>query len=595
MRWGIQDFKGLQEGKLALEDGTLTVLTGANSSGKSSILQSILMVTQSFYHSGGLVLNGPLVRLGDARDLVRTGAPTEKIGLSFEIPDQNDELDEQSSHNIKVFASMRPSEDSSTLHISRLMLSPTDDENSESAVFDKIRSRGTDIQAAVQATDANDGTEFLHVKNTFGSDRKILRTYIRMEGLDPVEIVQVADKNEIFTRYRHEIEAILNSPNPEKSQILTSSTRFQTAENRLYIGIIEFSTLLAGALKNSVEAGIDSDLGILLSVPRGNMLKLLEIWATLDKNTRNRALDITATARSSRPYVKHTLGRRAVFRTQPQWRQIGGVLELQLQQRLQATLTALSSLSFGLRSFSTKVQYLGPLRDEPRVVWDQWNELTRGLPVGTRGEYSAVRLSQRARRPTTYRRPNGDTRTGTLREAVDDWLAYLQIGDGVTAKSVGKLGVRVELQLSGHPRDLTAVGVGVSQALPLVVAVLAVPEHSIFIVEQPELHLHPAVQARLADFFLQARPDITSIVETHSDAFVTRIRRRAAESSISPGRVDIVFVEPKDHGSTMRSLSITEFGDLTEWPAGFISGEDEDAKAILLANLKRIESSNAGD
>lgn len=220
-----------------------------------------------------------------------------------------------------------------------------------------------------------------------------------------------------------------------------------------------------------------------------------------------------------------------------------GILERDLRVKQDSSMRALSGLRSALDELSSQVQYLGPLRDEPRVVWTQWNEQARGLPVGARGEFSAALLSRRASRYVSYVDPGNQGQKHTLNAAVNDWLAYLEIGESVAAKSRGKLGVGVEVLVGGRPRDLTSVGVGVSQALPLLVAYLSVAPGSIFLIEQPELHLHPAVQARLADFMLLARPDVCAVVETHSEAFLTRIRRRVAEGGVDPDRVNVVFVE----------------------------------------------------
>lgn len=265
------------------------------------------------------------------------------------------------------------------------------------------------------------------------------------------------------------------------------------------------------------------------------------------------------------------------------------MLERSLAYHLRPSLGALASLGSTLEEFARQVQYLGPLRDEPRVVWTQWNEQARGLPVGSRGEFSAAVLSRRASRPIAYNRPNGDPAVEPLNTAVDEWLTYLDIGEGVAARSRGKLGVGVEVNIGGHARDLTSVGVGVSQALPLIVALLSVPRRSVFIVEQPELHLHPAVQARLADFMVTARQDLSVVVETHSEALLTRIRRRVAEEKIQPDRVRIVFVENDGFGASTRNLQVSSYGDLSEWPSGFISGGDDDTRAILQANLRRVK------
>src|SRR5580698_5246676 len=98
---------------------------------------------------------------------------------------------------------------------------------------------------------------------------------------------------------------------------------------------------------------------------------------------------------------------------------------------------------------------------------------------------------------------------------------------------MGKLGHELKVTTHGveRPHDLTNVGVGVSQVLPIVVMCLLAPVDSTMILEQPELHLHPAVQARLADFFLSiAKAGKQCIVETHSEYLINRLRLRSVQA-----------------------------------------------------------------
>lgn len=585
MRWGIEDFKGLRSATIDLAPGKLSVLTGVNSSGKSSALQSLLMMTQSLYHSGDIVLNGPLVRLGDAADLVRDGASPERIGLSLQLVEAQD-TESGTPGPIHAHISLSPSVDSVTLRTDRLEFGHEFDKHYGSLVLDKARSRGADLELAVNATQAASTEEFLHVKETFVADKQALRTYVRMEGLEPVEIVQLSTTEGIKSKYRSAISSFLEELAAGKYDASRRKSASLANDYLMYSAVNEFVDLINSSLSGDATES-SGDIRKLLESSRRNPYLFSREWKSTDSDVRAHAIDIAVEARSIRPYLHVALESSFLFRPRSS-RFDNGILEQRFSATYSQSISALVTLAESLNSISSRVQYLGPLRDEPRVVWSQWNELARGLPVGTRGEFSAVRLSQNAGRITRYCRPDGETVFGPLSEAVDEWLAYLQIGDSVSASSEGKLGVRLELKLAGQGRDLTAVGVGVSQALPLVVAVLAVPEDSIFIVEQPELHLHPAVQARLADFLLGARPDLTTVVETHSDAFVTRIRRRVAEGVIPQERVEIAFVEPTKGGSTMRILTVTELGDLTEWPTGFISGDDEDTRAILRANLGRV-------
>ncbi len=116
------------------------------------------------------------------------------------------------------------------------------------------------------------------------------------------------------------------------------------------------------------------------------------------------------------------------------------------------------------------------------------------------------------------------------------------------------------------------VGIGISQVLPVLVAAYG-SQGKLIAMEQPEIHLHPALQAELGDVFIEAalgERKNTFILETHSEHLILRLMRRIREGKISPDDIGVVFVEPLAHGSRFVELRIDEEGDfIDEWPGGF--------------------------
>jgi AAA ATPase-like protein len=131
------------------------------------------------------------------------------------------------------------------------------------------------------------------------------------------------------------------------------------------------------------------------------------------------------------------------------------------------------------------------------------------------------------------------------------------------------------------PQD---IGVGVSQMLPVVVGA-AEPNCTIFAVEQPELHIHPAVQVNLADIFLREALEDESkkrifLLETHSEHFVLRIMKRMRQSAegklpsgfppVTPIDVAVLLVEVISGKTIVREMLLNERGELVKaWPGGF--------------------------
>ncbi|MDE6523064.1 MAG: AAA family ATPase [Muribaculaceae bacterium] len=137
--------------------------------------------------------------------------------------------------------------------------------------------------------------------------------------------------------------------------------------------------------------------------------------------------------------------------------------------------------------------------------------------------------------------------------------------------------------------DLMHMGFGLSQILPIVTQGSISKAGDLMIVEDPEVHMHPSIQASMADFFIYLckEKQVNVMVETHSDHFITRLRRRIAEKVISPAMVNLVFVEHEEGCSEYQTISMSDTGRIEGgMPKGFMDSLDNDFRAIILANRK---------
>jgi len=115
-------------------------------------------------------------------------------------------------------------------------------------------------------------------------------------------------------------------------------------------------------------------------------------------------------------------------------------------------------------------------------------------------------------------------------------------------------------------------------------------------VEQPELHLNPKVQTRLADFFLSmALLGKQCLIETHSEYLITRLRLRSvlAEGDSFSNLMKLYFVEKNNGRSEFRSVKINEYGAIVDWPSGFFDQSQREVEDILLAAANKMKNLSA--
>jgi len=126
------------------------------------------------------------------------------------------------------------------------------------------------------------------------------------------------------------------------------------------------------------------------------------------------------------------------------------------------------------------------------------------------------------------------------------------------------------------------VGIGISQILPVIAYANGYKSKTILI-EQPEIHIHPALQAELGDVFIESalgENKNTFIIETHSEYLILRILRRIRETAkdkypqkenkITPNDISVLYIEPTDKGSIIMEMPVNEQGEFIKgWPGGF--------------------------
>jgi hypothetical protein len=212
----------------------------------------------------------------------------------------------------------------------------------------------------------------------------------------------------------------------------------------------------------------------------------------------------------------------------------------------------------------SRIRYLGPLRKFPTRI-ERLVEKSKKY-VGREGEGVASIL---------HRDPS-------IVAKVNEYMLIMQIPYELhviklDADGAGILGDIIALQLvdlrSNVVLSLEDVGFGISQVLPILVQ-LAISKSDMVLIEQPELHLHPAVQAHFGDLLIDGiTPDSKNqfIIETHSEHLLLRLQRRIREGILSSEDIRIYYIDAnKELGSYVQLIEMDDQGEfITAWPNGF--------------------------
>ena len=286
--------------------------------------------------------------------------------------------------------------------------------------------------------------------------------------------------------------------------------------------------------------------------------------------------------------------------------------------RVNGLRTLLSELILGparlVRDHLAQMTYVGPLRDIPTrsyrpqttpdearwahglAAWDLLYNDRRGDLMEEVNSW----LSDEERLRTSYRLERVQFREIPVPSAM-----HRMFERGLNEDDIGELqelylslATRTEIALRDFEKGILVapgdVGVGISQMVPVIVAALR-KQDGVLGVEQPELHVHPAIQVGMGDLFIRAAasdPDKfpsgkTLIIETHSEHIMLRLLRRVREQTedelppgtlgLTPDDLSVIYVESGLDGVRFRPLRIAPDGDFVDrWPVGFFEERAEE-------------------
>ena len=215
---------------------------------------------------------------------------------------------------------------------------------------------------------------------------------------------------------------------------------------------------------------------------------------------------------------------------------------------------------------------VAPLRSKPKRTYDPVRET-----ASPEGEHIPM-LMMRLDRTSTER-------WGSLHDDLVEFGRDAGLFADIKVKRHGKqMSDPFQLQVkvrSGPHANIMDVGYGVSQSLPILVDILAAKSSArrpqrpqtgrTFLLQQPEVHLHPRGQAQLASLFIEAfnKGRNRFLIETHSDHIVDRVRIAVRQGKLKPEDVSILYFEPNGNAVTIHNMGVDADGNLLEPPAGY--------------------------
>jgi predicted ATPase len=628
-RCTLENFKPIR-GRLDLPLAPLTLLAGLNSSGKSTVLQSILLASQTLGNQNldrPLILNGNVVRLGTFDTLLNARAESPSLSLGMDIlfdappawttPQRSQRLFYRYSslddtiRNVRVFATFTatdPSQhDGSAIAAVRATLDSADLEVTLDRTSARARTLPHSDSLLSTATPTSTVAASFHLMT-----QEALARYV--QGVKPEYIQILPAHGEAYS-----VDLRPDSPSDAAESPIARMAHFLP-----YRFLAKFSIR---------ERQREEKVELLRYLFRGDLPSL-----PYPPSTRNQLEQLTNRHADNDLMMRlRELAEKHSVTTQPPTAIIGALLQWARQvhpsrreafnrefqslirefllsemdtddpeeggmglefSRRQHTADILESAAQLVINFMTRfIRYLGPLRADPQEA-QGFAPSSEPDDVGQTGAYAAAVYDANRRQRITWWNPETSApATASLEVAMDTWVRYLGVAHQVSTTEAGLAGVSWQIRVipDSHARPLPAVGVGISQVLPILVAGLLAPPGAVLLFEQPELHLHARAQARLGDFFLGlSRVGKQCIIETHSDYLVNQFRYHIVSGSCDTlDQIRMYFVRQDERGdSHFESVQISEHGNIVNWPDGFfdeaLHQEDRITRASLLARAPKI-------
>lgn len=220
-----------------------------------------------------------------------------------------------------------------------------------------------------------------------------------------------------------------------------------------------------------------------------------------------------------------------------------------------------------LNEFTSNVRHIEPLRNKFNRV-EYVTNLKFNNTVGKTGENTITTLVGLDK---VSKEESNILHTS---QEINRWMKEFDLGESISIKKLGNsnYSLFIKNKNTGIDCNILDMGVGTSQLLPIIIESINSPDNSILIIEEPESHIHPNAQSKLAELFVNvvSHGNKRFIIETHSLFLIIQLQILIAKKEIDSEDVNIYYFEQSQDGTKAKKMSIAQNGQFEEqWPSGF--------------------------
>lgn len=167
-------------------------------------------------------------------------------------------------------------------------------------------------------------------------------------------------------------------------------------------------------------------------------------------------------------------------------------------------------------------------------------------------------------------------------------LKLLELAEEISVDSIKDELIELNVTPAGESRsvNLSDVGFGLSQVLPILVTTGSAIKNSTILINQPEVHLHPSSQALLANFFTNKGESKNFIIETHSEYLINRFRLLIAQGKLSASDFQIIYLDKSSASQKVHHIDIDKSGTMINAPESFFETYYSDNKELVLSSFQ---------